>query len=77
MIAASGNPALIELFDFFSTSIAETIQATTGGELPEPDMAAHVAIVDAIETGEPDRADAAVRRFMAPVFAFLDGKTDT
>lgn len=72
VIAASANRALVELFDFFSASIAETIQATTGGELPEPDMAAHVAIVDAIETGDPDEADAAVRRFMAPVFAFLD-----
>lgn len=77
VIAASANRALIELFDFFSASIAETIQATTGGELPEPDMAAHLAIVDAIETGDPDKADAAVRRFMAPVFAFLDGKTGT
>jgi len=39
-------------------------------------MAAHVAIVDAIETGDPDKADAAVRRFMAPVFAFLDGRLE-
>ncbi|GEO86928.1 MULTISPECIES: FadR/GntR family transcriptional regulator [Alphaproteobacteria] len=77
VIAASGNRAMIELFNFFSASITETIQATTGGELPEPDIAAHAAIIDAIETGDPDKADAAVRRFMAPVFAFLDGKTDT
>ncbi|MBW8300619.1 MAG: FadR family transcriptional regulator [Hydrogenophaga sp.] len=76
VIAASANRALIELFDFFSTSIAETIQATIAGDLPEPDMAAHVAIVDAIETGDPDKADAAVRRFMAPVFAFLDGRLE-
>lgn len=76
VIAASANRALIELFDFFSASIAETIQATTAGDLPEPDMAAHVAIVDAIETGDPDKADAAVRRFMAPVFAFLDERLE-
>ena len=77
VIATSANLALIELFDFFSASIAETIRATSRGDLPEPDMAAHEAIVDAIETGDPDKADAAVRRFMAPVFAFLDRKTDT
>ncbi len=76
VIAASGNLALVELFDFFSTSITETIRATTGGDLPEPDMAAHAAIVDAIETGDPDKADAAVRRFMAPVFAFLDERLE-
>ncbi|MBV2184465.1 MAG: FadR family transcriptional regulator [Rhizobium sp.] len=76
VVAASGNLALIELFDFFSASIAETIRATSGGDLPEPDMAAHMAIVDAIETGDPDQADAAVRRFMAPVFAFLDERLE-
>ena len=76
VVAASGNLALIELFDFFSASIAETIRATSGGDLPEPDMAAHMAIVDAIETGDPDQADVAVRRFMAPVFAFLDERLE-
>jgi DNA-binding FadR family transcriptional regulator len=35
-------------------------------------MQAHADIVDAIETGDPDKADAAVRRFMAPVLAALD-----
>ncbi|MGV8935498.1 MAG: FadR/GntR family transcriptional regulator [Allorhizobium sp.] len=72
VIAASGNRALVELFDFFSASITETIAATVGGDVPEPDMAAHVAIVDAIATGDPDQADAAVRRFMAPVLAALE-----
>jgi DNA-binding FadR family transcriptional regulator len=35
-------------------------------------MQAHAEIVDAIETGDPQQADAAVRRFMAPVIAALD-----
>ncbi|MDX3976978.1 FadR/GntR family transcriptional regulator [Shinella sp.] len=72
VIAASGNGVLTGMFDFFSTLITETIEATLGEDLPEPDMAAHAAIVDAIESGDPDAADAAVRRFMAPVLSALD-----
>lgn len=72
VIATSRNSVLMGLYDFSSRLIAETIAATLEDDLPEPDMAAHRAIVDAIETGDPDRADAAVRRFMAPVLAALD-----
>ncbi|MCQ4631636.1 FadR family transcriptional regulator [Shinella sp. CPCC 100929] len=72
VIAASGNSVLVGMFDFFSALITETIEATLGEDLPEPDMAAHAAIVDAIESGDPDAADAAVRRFMAPVLSALD-----
>ena len=72
VIAASGNSVLIGMFDFFSALITETIEATLGEDLPEPDMATHAAIVDAIESGDPDAADAAVRRFMAPVLSALD-----
>lgn len=72
VIAASGNRAMVEIYDFFSASIAETIAATLGTDIPEPDMQAHADIVDAIATGNPDTADAAVRRFMAPVLAALD-----
>lgn len=72
VVAASQNRAMIELYEFFSLSIAETIEATLGADIPEPDMQAHIAIVDAIETGNPEAADAAVRRFMAPVVATLD-----
>lgn len=72
VIAASGNRALMEIYDFFSATIAETIEATISAEVPEPDMQAHADIIDAIETGNPDAASAAVRRFMAPVFSALD-----
>jgi len=72
VIAASGNRAMIEIYDFFSTSIGETIAATLDKAIPEPDMQAHQAIVDAIETGDPGKADAAVRDFMAPVLSALD-----
>jgi DNA-binding FadR family transcriptional regulator len=72
VIAASNNRAMIEIYDFFSTSIAETIAATLDKAIPEPDMQAHQSIVDAIETGSPDKADAAVRGFMAPILSALD-----
>lgn len=72
VIAASGNRAMVEIYDFFSASITETIEATLSEEVPEPDMQAHADIVDAIESGDPEKADAAVRRFMAPVFLTLD-----
>jgi DNA-binding FadR family transcriptional regulator len=72
VIAASGNRAMIEIYAFFSASIAETIEATLGEDIPEPDMQAHANIIEAIATGDPEEADAAVRRFMAPVINALD-----
>ena len=60
------------MYEFFSSLIGETIEATLGKDLQEPDMAAHAAIVDAIETGDPELAEAAVRRFMAPVLRDLE-----
>ena len=63
---------MIELYEFFSASIQETIEATLTDELPEPDIQAHIAIIDAIETSDPDKAASAVRNFMAPVLNALD-----
>ncbi|MGV1770021.1 FadR/GntR family transcriptional regulator [Agrobacterium vitis] len=72
VIAASENAAMLELYEFFTRSITQTIEATTGGLLPEPDLDAHRAIVDAIASGDPGQADLAVRAFMQPMLAFLD-----
>ncbi len=72
VVAASGNRALMEVYDFFSLSIGEIIKATVTGELPEPDMAAHAAIIDAIKSGNPEKAEATTRAFMAPILAELD-----
>lgn len=72
VVAASRNSVLVGMYAFFSSSIGETIEATLGEELPEPDMAAHASIIDAIETGDPEQAEAAVRRFMAPVLRDLE-----
>lgn len=72
VVEASGNRAMAEIYDFFTAAITETIHATIGGDLPEPDQHAHAAIIDAIATGDPDRAVAAVRAFSAPVLAELE-----
>ncbi len=72
VVAASNNKAMMEIYAFFSASIQETIEAMLSDTVPEPDIQAHAEIIDAIETGLPEEADAAVRRFMAPILAFLD-----
>ncbi|MBZ9654601.1 FadR/GntR family transcriptional regulator [Phyllobacterium lublinensis] len=72
VVAASGNNALVEVYEFFSTSIQEVIKATVTGELPEPDMASHMSIVDAIASGDPERAASTTRAFMTPIFIELD-----
>jgi DNA-binding FadR family transcriptional regulator len=72
VVAASRNSALIEVYEFFSTSIQEVIKATVTGELPEPDMAAHSAIIDAIASGDPEKATLTTRAFMAPILLELD-----
>ncbi|WP_457580791.1 FadR/GntR family transcriptional regulator [Ensifer canadensis] len=72
IVEASGNRAIVGLYDFFTSSILETIHSTLEGDVPEPDEQAHAAIVEAIATGDPDRAASAVRAFMAPVLRELD-----
>ncbi len=72
LIAASGNAALAEIYQFFSTSVKDTISSTLKNDLPEPDQAAHQRIVDAIASGDPDQAAAAMHAFMAPVLNALD-----
>ena len=72
IVVASGNRAMMELYDFFTAAITETVRATLDGDLPEPDQQAHAAIVDAVASRDPERAVAAVRAFMAPVLAQLE-----
>lgn len=72
IVAASGNRAMMEIYDFFTAAITETIHATLGGDLPEPSHQAHAAIVDAIAASDPDGAVSAVRAFMAPVLFELE-----
>ncbi len=72
VVAASGNHAFVEVYEFFSASIQEIIKATVTGELLEPDMAARVSIVDAIASGDSEKAASTTRAFMAPIMLELD-----
>ena len=71
IVDISGNLALAETCRFISGYIKETIASSMGTSLPEPDEAAHRAIVEAIASRDPDRAAAAVRGFMAPMLNML------
>lgn len=72
LVAEARNPALDGLYRWFSAAVSDTIAATTEEDLPEPDTAAHRAVIDAIATGNPELAERAVRNFMAPILAELD-----
>lgn len=72
VVAASGNRAMVEIYEFFTAAIMELIDTSIAGELPEPDAQTHAAIVDGIASRDPDRAATAVRAFVAPVLLELD-----
>ncbi len=72
LLAAARNPALEELYRWFSAAVRETIASTREADLPEPDEAAHRAIIDAIAARDCDRAEKAVRDCMAPVLVELE-----
>jgi DNA-binding FadR family transcriptional regulator len=71
IVDVSGNLALVETCRFVSGYIKETIASTMTERLPEPDDEAHRAIVEAIATGDPERAATTVRAFMAPMIEAL------
>ena len=72
IVDVSGNLALAETCRFITGYIKETIASSMGGtNLPEPDDAAHRAIVEGIASRDPERAAAAVRELMAPTLNAL------
>ncbi|VTU20828.1 FadR/GntR family transcriptional regulator [Variovorax sp. PBL-E5] len=75
IVGMSGNLALVETCRFVTGYIRETIAATAAIELPEPDEAAHRAIVEAIASRDPERAAATVRAFMAHISKALASAT--
>ncbi|MFC4626065.1 FadR/GntR family transcriptional regulator [Daeguia caeni] len=76
VVAASGNKVLMEIYNFFSTSVREAIEATFDSDLPEPDLAAHTAIVDAIAAHDAEGAARATRQFMLPILERLKDLLD-
>ena len=72
LVRASRNLALIETYAFFTEAVQETIRSTLDNGMPEPSLASHRAIVRAIAAGDPERAAATVRAFIAPILTELD-----
>lgn len=69
---ASGNVALAELYRYFSSFVElNMVAAMTQGGLPEPDLAAHRAILDAIERGDQDGAALTARAVFMPLIEAL------
>ena len=75
IVDISGNLALAETCRFITGYIKETIASTLSTSLPEPDEAAHRAVVEAIASRDPERAATAVRDFMAPMLDTLARRT--
>ncbi|MDP9892879.1 DNA-binding FadR family transcriptional regulator [Variovorax boronicumulans] len=75
IVDISGNLALAETCRFITGYLKETIASTLSASLPEPDEAAHRAVVEAIASRDPERAATAVRDFMAPMLDALARRT--
>ncbi|WP_223277437.1 FadR/GntR family transcriptional regulator [Cupriavidus metallidurans] len=67
-----GNSALSELYRYFANAVRHnSLSVLADDELPEPELEAHEAIVDAIERQDVDGAVAAVQAVVAPIIAAL------
>lgn len=65
VVEAAHNAALTEVYRYFSSSVRETLLAAVGdSDMPPIDLAAHTALVDAIEAGDPQAADGAARALL-------------
>ncbi|WP_406297590.1 FadR family transcriptional regulator [Embleya sp. NBC_00888] len=70
---ASHNSAMVSTYRWFSDSLWRSIRTVVGdGTLPDASHALHVALADAIEAGDPDAAERAVRRILEPAVIALD-----
>ncbi|MFD9129291.1 FadR/GntR family transcriptional regulator [Kitasatospora sp. NPDC059571] len=73
VVDAAHNPALAELYRYFGASVREAMRAAFGDhEMPEVVIATHEALVDAIESGDQDRAEAACRELLAEPTAAVE-----
>ncbi|WP_266064078.1 FadR/GntR family transcriptional regulator [Brucella intermedia] len=69
---ACGNAALAELYRYFSMTVRVNIlSAIEERDLPEPDLKAHNAIIDAIAVKDEDGAAEAARAVVAPLIGAL------
>lgn len=75
---ACGNVALAELYQYFSQSVRRSLRVSLlDCSLPEPDHAAHAAIVEAIRARDPEAAARAAAAITAPMLEALSGLLPT
>ncbi|MFF7453581.1 FadR/GntR family transcriptional regulator [Kitasatospora sp. NPDC008115] len=73
VVEAAHNPALTEVYRYFGASVRESMRAAFGDhEMPEVVMATHQALVDAIESGDPELAEQACRTLLAEPTAAVE-----
>lgn len=74
---ACGNQALAGLYRYFSDAVRLSVQRSIRDEaLPDPDVAAHAAICQAIHDRQPERAGQAAAAITRPLLAELDRLLD-
>ncbi|MEU8891086.1 FadR/GntR family transcriptional regulator [Streptomyces sp. NPDC048442] len=65
IVEATHNAAFSEVYRFFSTQVHESLVTSLGDhEMPPIDLAAHTALVDAVESGDPAAAEQAARALL-------------
>ncbi len=65
IVEAAHNPALTEVYRYFSASVRESMRTAFGDhDMPEVVVATHAALVDAIESGDPQAAENACRALL-------------
>ncbi len=67
LVAASHNPALNELYDYFSPGVSSTIESTeTEPDLPEPSQEDHELLLAAIRRRDEERAQTLAQALLKP-----------
>lgn len=67
LVAASHNPALSELYDYFAHSVTQTIELTElDSELPEPSQEDHELLLAAIRRQDATKAEILARALLQP-----------
>jgi len=75
LVAASHNPALSEMYDYFANSVAQTIELTElDSELPEPSQEDHELLLAAIRRQDSVKAETLSRALLQPSLKALGKK---
>ncbi|WP_297794495.1 FadR/GntR family transcriptional regulator [uncultured Marinobacter sp.] len=67
LVAASHNPALTELYDYFAHAVSRTIEGTeTEPDLPEPSQEDHELLLAAIRRQDEEKAETLAKALLKP-----------